>query len=69
MTRADLRHDAHGAPKKFNWDSALDVRELGRETVGGRRVSVGYSKIDSRKTPNCRSTFITEMLALATVCR
>ena len=57
MTRANLRHDAHGAQKKLHWDSALDVMELGRETVGGRRVSVGYSKIDSRQTPNCSEHF------------
>jgi len=55
--------------KNSNWNSALDVRELGRETVGGDESQSVYSKIDSRKTPNCRSNFVAETLGLATVCR
>ena len=57
MTRADLRYYAHGAQKKLNWDSALDVRELGRETVGGKRVSGQLQQDRFPKNPELSEHF------------
>ena len=69
MTRADLRHDAHGAQKKLNYYSALDVRELGRETVGETSLSRFTARSIPEKPRIVGALLVAEMLALATVCR